>query len=156
MASHGGGTRLVTERGRRAMADGQIQTEHGVRNGAAEDRPLAELMRDLSQQSTELIRQEIELAKAELRAKGKSAGVGAGMFGAAGLIALFGVGALTACLGLALATAMDAWLAALIVAGVYLAAGGGGALGGQGKGQGATPPGPREAVAGTEGGGPRR
>src|SRR3954470_7020327 len=95
------------------MADGQIQTEHGVRNGAADDRPLAELMRDLSQQSTELIRQEIELAKAELRAKGKSAGVGAGMFGAAGLIALFGVGALTACLVLALATAMGAWLAAL-------------------------------------------
>jgi uncharacterized membrane protein YqjE len=132
------------------MADGQIQTEHGVRNGAAEDRPLAELMRDLSQQSTELIRQEIELAKAELRAKGKSAGVGAGMFGAAGLIALFGVGALTACLVLALATAMDAWLAALIVAVVYLVAAGVAALVGKGKVQEATPPAPEQAIASTK------
>ncbi|MFL5903679.1 MAG: phage holin family protein [Solirubrobacteraceae bacterium] len=132
------------------MADGQIQTEHGVRNGAADDRPLAELMRDLSQQSTELIRQEIELAKAELRAKGKSAGVGAGMFGAAGLIALFGVGALTTCLVLALATAMDAWLAALIVAVVYLAAAGVAALVGKGKVQEATPPAPEQAIASTK------
>jgi uncharacterized membrane protein YqjE len=132
------------------MADGQIQTEHGVRNGAADDRPLAELMRDLSQQSTELIRQEIELAKAELRAKGKSAGVGAGMFGAAGLIALFGVGALTACLVLALATAMDAWLAALIVAVLYLAAAGIAALVGKGKVQEATPPAPEQAIASTK------
>jgi hypothetical protein len=132
------------------MADGQTQTEHGVRNGAADDRPLAELMRDLSQQSTELIRQEIELAKAELRAKGKSAGVGAGMFGAAGLIALFGVGALTACLVLALATAVDAWLAALIVAVVYLAAAGVAALVGKGKVQEATPPAPEQAIASTK------
>ena len=132
------------------MADGQIQTEHVVRNGAADDRPLAELMRDLSQQSTELIRQEIELAKAELRAKGKSAGVGAGMFGAAGLIALFGVGALTACLVLALATAMDAWLAALIVAVVYLVAAGVAALVGKGKVQEATPPAPEQAIASTK------
>jgi Putative Actinobacterial Holin-X, holin superfamily III len=132
------------------MADGQVQTEHGVRNGAAEDRPLAELMRDLSQQSTELIRQEIELAKAELRAKGKSAGVGAGMFGAAGLIALFGVGALTACLVLGLATAMEAWLAALIVAVVYLAAAGVAALVGKGKVQEATPPAPEQAIASTK------
>jgi hypothetical protein len=132
------------------MADGEIQTEHGVRNGAADDRPLPELMRDLSQQSTELIRQEIELAKAELRQKGKAAGVGAGMFGAAGLIALFGVGALTACLVLALATVMDAWLAALIVAVVYLAAAGVAALVGKGKVQEATPPAPEQAIASTK------
>ena len=129
------------------MADGQIQTEHEVRNAAADDRPLAELMRDLSQQSTELIRQEIELAKAELRVKGKSAGVGAGMFGAAGLVALFGVGALTACLVLALATAVDAWLAALIVAVVYLAAAGVAVLVGRGKVQEASPPAPEQAIA---------
>jgi hypothetical protein len=128
------------------MAEGQMQTEHGVRNGAADDRPLAELMRDLSQQSTELIRQEIELAKAELRQKGKAAGIGAGAFGAAGLIALFAVGALTACLILALATAMDAWLAALIVAVVYLAAAGVAALVGKGKVQEAIPPAPEEAI----------
>jgi len=132
------------------MAEDQMQTQPGARNTASDDRALADLMRDLSQQSTELIRQEIELAKAELRAKGKSAGVGAGMFGAAGLIAVFGVGALTACVVLALATAVDAWLAALIVAVVYLAAAGVAALVGRGKVQEATPPAPEQAIASTK------
>jgi uncharacterized membrane protein YqjE len=132
------------------MADDQTHTQHGVRNAASDDRALADLMRDLSQQSTELIRQEIELAKAELRQKGKAAGIGAGMFGAAGVVALFAVGALTACLILALATAMDAWLAALIVAVVYLAAAGVAALVGKGKVQEATPPAPEQAIESTK------
>jgi len=132
------------------MAEDQTQTQQEVRNAASDDRALADLMRDLSQQSTELIRQEIELAKAELRQKGKAAGIGAGMFGAAGLIALFAVGALTACLILALATAMDAWLAALIVAVVYLAAAGVAALLGKGKVQEATPPAPEQAIESTK------
>jgi uncharacterized membrane protein YqjE len=127
-----------------------MHTQQGVRNAASDDRALADLMRDLSQQSTELIRQEIALAKAELRQKGKAAGIGAGMFGAAGLIALFAVGALTACLILALATAMDAWLAALIVAVVYLAAAGVAALLGKGKVQEATPPAPEQAIESTK------
>ena len=131
------------------MADDHMQTQQGVRN-ASDDRALADLMRDLSQQSTELIRQEIELAKAELRQKGKAAGIGAGMFGAAGLIALFAVGALTACLISALATAMDTWLAALIVAVVYLAVAGVAALLGKGKVQEATPPAPEQAIASTK------
>ncbi|MFL5905032.1 MAG: phage holin family protein [Solirubrobacteraceae bacterium] len=132
------------------MAEDQTQTQQEVRNAASDDRALADLMRDLSQQSTELIRQEIALAKAELRQKGKAAGIGAGMFGAAGLIALFAVGALTACLILALATAMDAWLAALIVAVVYLAAAGVAALVGKGKVQEATPPAPEQAIESTK------
>ena len=132
------------------MAEDQMQPQHGVPSAASDDRALADLMRDLSQQSTELIRQEIELAKAELRQKGKAAGIGAGMFGAAGLIALFAVGALTACLILALATAMDAWLAALVVAVVYLAAAGVAALVGKGKMQEATPPAPEQAIESTK------
>ena len=128
------------------MAEGPMQAQQGADSQASDDRALADLMRDLSQQSTELIRQEIELAKAELRQKGKAAGVGAGMFGAAGLIALFGVGALTACLILALATAVDGWLAALIVAVVYLAVAGVAALLGKGKVQEATPPAPEQAI----------
>src|SRR3954451_2863537 len=133
------------------MADGFTQTDVRTRDGAASgERPVAELMRELSRQSTELMRQEVELAKAELREKGKAAGIGAGMFGAAGLIALFGVGALTACVILALATAMDAWLAALIVAVVYLAAAGVAALVGKGKVQEATPPAPEQAIASTK------
>jgi hypothetical protein len=132
------------------MAEEQMQQQPGVRNPASDDRALADLMRDLSQQSTELIRQEIALAKAELRQKGKAAGIGAGMFGAAGVVALFAVGALTACLILALATAMDAWLAALIVAVVYLAAAGVAALVGKGKVQEATPPAPEQAIESTK------
>ena len=132
------------------MAEGPMQAQQGADNQASDDRALADLMRDLSQQSTALIRQEIELAKAELRQKGKAAGVGAGMFGAAGLIALFGVGALTACLILALATAVDGWLAALIVAVVYLAAAGVAALVGKGKVQEATPPAPEQAIESTK------
>ena len=132
------------------MAEDQMQKQQEVRNAASDDRALADLMRDLSQQSTELIRQEIALAKAELRQKGKAAGIGAGMFGAAGLVALFAVGALTACLILALATAMDAWLAALIVAVVYLAVAGVAALLGKGKVQEATPPAPEQAIESTK------
>ena len=85
----------------------------------ARERPTAELVRELSEQMTLLLRKEIELAKAELSQKGRRAGLGAGMFGAAGLLGVFAFGALTACAILALATGMAAWLAALIVSAVY-------------------------------------
>jgi uncharacterized membrane protein YqjE len=80
---------------------------------------IAELMKTLSEQTTSLVRQEVELAKAELAVKGKRAGQGAGMFGGAALFGLYGVGALTACAILALSTAIDGWLAALVVTAVY-------------------------------------
>src|SRR5215208_4886618 len=83
------------------------------------DRPLGELLKQLSEQTTRLVRQEIELAKAELTQKGKQAGAGAGLFGTAGAIGLAALGALTACFILALNAVMPAWLAALIVAMVY-------------------------------------
>ena len=83
------------------------------------DLPVADLLRQLSDQTTTLIRQELDLAKAELTEKGKAAGIGAGMFGAAGLIGLFALGAVTAGAVLALSLAMKGWLAALIVAAVY-------------------------------------
>ena len=66
-----------------------------------EDRSMAELVRELSDQTTTLVRQEIELAKAEMAAKGKQVGVGAGAFGGAGLVGLYAVGAFTACFILA-------------------------------------------------------
>src|SRR3954449_5629266 len=84
-----------------------------------EEQSTAELLRQLSEQTTKLVRQEIELAKAELTEKGKKAGIGAGMFGGAGALAFYALGAFTACLILALATAVAGWLAALIVALVY-------------------------------------
>jgi uncharacterized membrane protein YqjE len=83
------------------------------------DRSLGELLKQLSEQTTQLVHQELELAKAELTQKGKQAGTGAGLFGGAGALGLAGLGALTACFILALDAVMPAWLAALIVAVVY-------------------------------------
>lgn len=83
------------------------------------DRPTGELLRQLSQQTTELVRQEIELAKAEIGEKGKQAGLGAGMFGGAGLFGVGAFAALTTTIIAALDRAMALWLAALIVAVVY-------------------------------------
>jgi uncharacterized membrane protein YqjE len=82
------------------------------------DRSLGELLKQLSEQTTQLVHQELELAKAELTQKGKQAGTGAGLFGA-GALGLAALGALTACFILALNAIMPAWLAALIVAVVY-------------------------------------
>src|ERR1700749_3053788 len=84
------------------------------------DRPTGDLVKDLSQQVSTLVRQELELAKVELTAKGRQAGIGAGLLGGAGLFALYGVGALVAAAILALATTVDGWLAALIVAAALL------------------------------------
>src|SRR3982751_4932621 len=90
-----------------------------TRDGQRSEASVAELFKQLSDQTTRLVRDEIELAKAELAEKGKSAGLGAGMFGGAGLFGLYAVGALTATLILALSTAVAGWLAALIVTVVY-------------------------------------
>jgi membrane protein implicated in regulation of membrane protease activity len=96
------------------------------------------------------VRSEIELAKAELAVKGKQAGIGAGMFGGAGLFAVFGFGALTVAAIAALATAVETWLAALIVAAVYFAIAGIAALMGKGRVQQATPPLPERAIDSTK------
>ncbi len=110
------------------------------------ERSIADLLRQLSEQTATLVRQELDLAKAELTVKGKRAGLGAGMFGGAGVFGLYGVGALTACVILALSTAVAAWLAALIIAVVYGAIAGGLALTGKSKVQEAVPPVPEQAV----------
>jgi uncharacterized membrane protein YqjE len=86
---------------------------------ALREQSVPELMRQLSDQTATLVRQELELAKAELAVKGKRAGIGAGMFGAAGVFGLYALGALTAAVILALSLAMKGWLAALIVTVVY-------------------------------------
>jgi hypothetical protein len=83
------------------------------------ERSLPELLKQLSADTTRLVHQELDLAKAELQQKGKQAGAGAGLFGGAGALGLAALGALTACFILALNEVMPAWLAALIVAVVY-------------------------------------
>jgi MFS family permease len=107
---------------------------------------VSELVKQLSEQTSRLARQEVELAKAELAVKGKRAGMGAGMFGGAGLLGLYALGALTAAIILALATAVAGWLAALIVAALYGAIAGVLALTGKNKVAEATPPVPEQAT----------
>ena len=83
------------------------------------ERPIGELMKELADQTATLVRQELDLAKAEMRQKGRKAGLGAGMLGAAGVVGLAALGALTAFFILALDGALPNWAAALIVAAVY-------------------------------------
>jgi uncharacterized membrane protein YqjE len=116
----------------------------------ADEQSTAELLRRLSEQTTELARKEVELAKLELREKGRKAGIGAGLFGGAGALGFYALGAFTAFLILVLDTAMAAWLAALIVTLVYGAIAGVLALQGRTKVQEATPPVPEQAVETTK------
>jgi hypothetical protein len=89
-----------------------------------QDKPLGELVQDLSRQTSTLIRQEMRLAQAELTEKGRHASRGAGMFGGAGVVALYGVGALVAAAILGLATVLEPWIAAAAIgAGLLLVAG---------------------------------
>jgi uncharacterized membrane protein YqjE len=109
-------------------------------------RATGELVKDLSAQVSTLVRQELELAKVELAEKSKEAGKGAGMFGGAGLLALYGVGALAAAAICALATAVAPWLAALIVGAALFAGAGILALTGKSHVSHAVPPTPAQTV----------
>jgi hypothetical protein len=113
---------------------------------AQDERPVAELVKELSEQTSTLVHKELELAKLELAKKGERAGIGAGMFGGAGLVGLYAVGALTAAIILILATAMAGWLAALVVAAAYGLVAGGLALAGRSQVKQATPPMPEQAT----------
>jgi uncharacterized membrane protein YqjE len=110
------------------------------------DRSVGDLVQRLSQQTATLVRQEMRLAQVELQEKGKRAGVGAGMFGGAGLVALYGVGAVVAAVIMLLATAIEPWISALIVGVVLLAAAGVLALLGRRQVDQATPPKPERAI----------
>ena|SRR6478735_5955578 len=110
------------------------------------DHSLADLARQLSNQTTDLVRHEVELAKAELRVKGKRAGIGASMFGGAGALGVYALGALTAAIIAGIAEALPVWASALIVAALYGAIAGILALRGKKKVQQATPPLPEETV----------
>jgi hypothetical protein len=107
---------------------------------------MAELLRQLSEQSSRLARQEAELAKAEMTVKAKHLGAGAGAFGAAGVVGLFALGALTAAAILALAIVLDAWLAALIVGVAFAALAGILALTGRREVEAGSPPAPERAM----------
>jgi apolipoprotein N-acyltransferase len=107
------------------------------------DQSIGELLKHLSEQTATLVRQELDLARAEMQQRGKRAGLGLGLIGGGGVLALAAVGALTATLILVLAEWMDAWLAALIVTLVYAAGAAVLALQGKEKVGEATPPVPQ-------------
>lgn len=115
-----------------------------------DERSLSELVQKLTEQTSTLARNEIELAKAEVTAKGKRLGMGAGAFGAAGVVGLYAGGALTATIILALATFLEGWLAALIVTVVYAAIAGILALVGKKKVDEGSPPVPEQAIRSTK------
>jgi membrane protein len=114
--------------------------------GTDDDQSVGELVQQLSQQTAALVRQEMRLATVELQQKGKKAGIGAGMFGGAGVVALYGGGALIAAAVLGIATFLEPWMAAVIVGVVLLAVAGILALTGKKQVEQAGPPVPEEAV----------
>jgi Putative Actinobacterial Holin-X, holin superfamily III len=113
---------------------------------ADDDRSAAELIKQVSEQTSKLVRQEIALARLEIREKLKHVGIGAGLLGVAAVGALFGAATLVAALVLALATAMAGWLAALVVAVALLGGAGIAALTGKRQITEAAPPAPEQAV----------
>lgn len=114
------------------------------------DEPVGALVHRLTEQVPQLIRSELRLAQAELTAKGKKAGIGLGMFSAAGLLAFLGLATLVATAVLGLAEVLPAWAAALVVAVVLLAGAGVAALAGRKEIEQAAPPQPQRAVAGVK------
>jgi uncharacterized membrane protein YqjE len=120
-----------------AMRPDTVRHEAGQNGQGAH---LGALVSQLTSDMSRLVRDELQLAKAELKDKGKEAGVGIGLFGGAGSIALYGVGALIAAAILGLATAVPAWLSALIVAAVLFVIAGIAALLGKRHVSRATPP----------------
>lgn len=114
------------------------------------DRPVGELVQQLSQQTATLVREELQLAQLEMKEKGKRAGIGAVLFGGAGVLALYGGGALVATLILLLATFLEPWIAALIVTLVIFAIAGVLALTGKKEIDQATPAAPEKAIDSTK------
>ena len=109
-----------------------------------------ELVGSLSEQLGTLVRDEVRLAQAEITQKTKRLGVGAGLFGGAGLVAVLGLNALITAAILGLANALPGWLAAIIIAVVLFALAGVLALIGKKDVQQATPPLPTETIAGVQ------
>jgi uncharacterized membrane protein YqjE len=112
------------------------------------ERPVGELLGNFASETTTLLSQEIELARAEVSQQVSRASKSAGLFGAAAVLALAGLGALTACAIIALALVIDAWLAALIVGVALLIVAGALALAGRARLKEVSPPVPDRAIAG--------
>jgi uncharacterized membrane protein YqjE len=115
-----------------------------------EDASVGQLAARLSEQVSRLVHDELSLAEVEAKQKAKTMGLGLGMFGASGALAFFGVGAAVAAAVLGLATVVDAWLAAVIVAGALFVIAAVVALTGRQNVRQASPPVPTDAMASTK------
>ena len=115
--------------------------------GPSPDSSLGELVSLLSEHTSQLVRDELRLAQVEMAQKGKKAGIGVGLFGGAGLFALYGVGCLVTAAVLGLAVPLPGWAAALIVGGALFVIAGLAALVGKREVTEAVPPVPKEALA---------
>ena len=111
------------------------------------DPSLSQLVSQLTDQTSRLLRDELRLAQLELATKGKKAGIGAGLFGGAGLLSVYGFGCLVAAAVFALALVLPGWAAALIVAGSLFLIAAVAALVGARQVKKAVPPVPQEALA---------
>jgi uncharacterized membrane protein YqjE len=121
-----------------------------TRQSPGQDHSTGELVKQLSEQVTVLIRGELKLAQLEMTRKGQQAGLGIGLFGGSGLVALYGVGCLIACAVIAISGVVAAWLAALIVGAALLVVAGAAALVGKGRLRNAVPVVPEEAATGVK------
>ena len=135
-STHGASVASAGERGASAAGPPDPSTEPS----------LGTLVAQLSTQLPDLIRSELRLAQAEVTEKGKRAGIGLGMFSAAGLLAFFGAATLIATLVLLLDLFLPAWAAALIVAVLLLAGAAVAGLLGKKKVAEAAPPKPERAI----------
>ena len=119
---------------------------NGTGQAAAGERSTGELVGQVAEQVSVLVRDELKLARLEMTRKGRQAGTGIGMMGGGGLLALYGAGCLTGCAIIAISGVVAAWLAALIVGVALLAIAGVAAMAGKGRMRKAAPPVPTEAV----------
>ena len=129
-----------------ATSETQPLTSAREHDRGLREESLGELFKQLSEDLSNLVRQELRLAQAEMAEKGKKAGIGIGMFGGAGLVSFLALQTLTACLVALLATVMDVWIAALVITVVYAAVAAGLGLSGKKQVSEATPPVPEQTT----------
>jgi uncharacterized membrane protein YqjE len=122
------------------------QTATPERQTATPEHSTGELVKMVTEQVSVLVRDELKLAQLEMGTKAKQAGKGAGMLGGGGLVALYGVACLIACVIIAISHSLQAWLSALIVGVALLLIAGVLAVLGRSRVRKATPPMPTQTV----------
>jgi len=115
-------------------------------DGGAHEVPTGQLVKQLSEEVSRLVRDEVRLATLEMTGKAKTAARGAGLFGGSGVLAFYGTGCLLAAAIIALAGVVRPWLAALIIGAALFVTAGIAAMAGKGQLKKSTPPIPSQAT----------